>query len=246
MTTGPELFAQYAFPPNVLGYCGPADSGLTEGLGETEVANELTHVVKQFEGAWPYLELIGGLSGRDPLDARVVEAYWLGNELLDRVDTLTWGNSVDERFRARAGGRWTRVESGIADGAPNHAFHVFCVYPWVGLLRSGYADHALEVIDRCRIRWGTVEACVGSEVVVRYSPLTWDGATLAFGEPDVETAIRSLDSSPYQPGAVVSLHWNYVCGEINPRQLSHLQRQTSRHLAIVNGTRRDLADVIER
>ena len=246
MTTGPELFAQYAFPPNVLGYCGPADSGLTEGLRAPEAMDELTHVVKQFEGAWPYLELIGGLSGLDPLDARVVEAYWIGNELLDRVDTLAWGNSVDERFRARAGGGWTTVESGIADGAPNHAFHVFCVYPWVGLLRSGYAVHALEVIDRCRIRWGTVEACVGSEVVVRCSPLTWDGAKLAFGEPNVETVIRSLDSSLYDPGAVVSLHWNYVCGEIDSRQLRHLQRQTSRHLAIVNGTRRDLADVIER
>ena len=27
MTAGPILFARYAYPPNALGYCGPADSG---------------------------------------------------------------------------------------------------------------------------------------------------------------------------------------------------------------------------
>jgi hypothetical protein len=246
MTTGPGLFAQYAFPPNVLGYCGPGDSGLTEGLVAVEASKELEHVAKQFEGAWPYLELIGGLSRLDPLDPRVVEAYWIGNGLLDGFDTLTWGNSVDERFRGRSGSNWSTVESGIEGGSPNHAFHVFCVYPWVGLLRSGYADHALEVIDRCRIRWGAVEACVGSEVIVSSMPLIWDGATLALGEPRVETVTRSLGPTVYEPGAVVSLHWDYVCEELDPYQLSHLQRQTSRHLSIVNRSGRDLAGVLER
>jgi hypothetical protein len=245
MTTGPELFARYAFPPNILGYCGPADSGLTEGLVSTEAERERAHIVKQFEGAWPYLELIGGLCGLDPLDIRVVEAYWIGNELLDRFDTLAWGNSVDERFRSRAGRTWSAVASGIEDGAPNHAFHVFCVYPWVGLLRSGYASHALEVIDRCRIRWGTVEACVGTDVVVRSMPLIWDGAVLTLGEPIVETVARSLGAATLRPGSDVSLHWDYVCDELNAGQLLRLQRQTSRHLAIVNGSRRDLAGVIE-
>lgn len=246
MISGPELFGRYAFPPNVLGYCGPSDSGLTEGLVSSEATRELAHIVEQFEGAWPYLELIGGLSGLDPLDARVVEAYWIGNELLDDLDMLTWGNSVDERFRARSGGSWSTVATGIADGAPNHAFHVFCVYPWVGLLRSGYADHALEVIDRCRIRWGVIESSVGSEVVVRSSPLRWDGVALTLGSPVTETVSGSFDLTTHAPGTVVSLHWDYVCDELDPRQLRHLQQQTSRHLSIVNASGRDVADVLER
>lgn len=246
MISGPELFARYAFPPNVLGYCGPADSGLTQGLGSPDATREWEHVVRQFDGAWPYLELIGGLSGIDPLDRRVVEAYWIGNDLLTEFDTLTWGNSIDERFRGRAGQRWTNVEIGIVDGAPNHAFHVFCVYPWVGLLRSGYSDHALEVIDRCRIRWGVVETSLGADAVVRSAPLVWDGNALALGEPVVETVSGSLDAGPYTPGAVVSLHWDYICDELDSHQLRHLQRQTSRHLAIVNGSHRALTTVIER
>jgi hypothetical protein len=245
MISGAELFGKYAFPPNVLGYCGPPDSGLTAGLATLDTASEMAHIVQQFDGAWPYLELIGGLSRRDPLDPHVVEAYWIGNELLDGFDMLAWGNSVDNRFRARAGGSWSSVEIGIIDGVPNHAFHVFCVYPWVGLLRSGHADHALEVIDRCRIRWGTVEACPGSNVVVRYSPLIWDGTTLTLGESTLETVTGSLGSTDYEPGAVVSMHWDYVCEELTPRQAGYLKRQTARHLSIVNGLRRNLAGVIE-
>lgn len=245
MTTGPELFGKYAFPPNALGYCGPADSKLTRGLTSGEESTEFVQVVQQFEGAWPYLELIGGLSGLDPLDPLVVEAYWIGNGLLDGFDMLTWGNSLDDRFRQRAGSRWSTVEFGITAGAPNHAFHVFCVYPWVGLLRSGYAEHALEVIDRCRIRWGTVESRVGLDVAVKSRPLIWDGTTLALGESRVENVIGSLATTTLRPGAIVSLHWDYVCEELDQGQLSHLQRQTLRHLSIVNGSRRELAGVLE-
>ena len=46
----------------------------------------LVQLVQAFSGAWPYLELISaGCDIGDPLDQRVVEAYWVGNELLDRV-----------------------------------------------------------------------------------------------------------------------------------------------------------------
>ena len=246
MNHGPQSFGRYAFPPNVLGYCGPTDSGLTEGLISAEASAELSRVIQQFEGAWPYLELIAGCTGRDPLDADVVEAYWIGNDLLDSIDPLTWGNGVDDRFRRRAGGSWSALSGGIVDGRPNHAFHVFCVYPWVGLLRSGYADHALEVVDRCRMRWGHVKSVSGADVIVESRPLTWDGETLALGPPQREVAHGSMLESRCGVGDRVSLHWDYVCERITPGQLERLRRETQRHLEIVNRTTSDLATVIER
>ena len=40
----------------------------------------------QFEGAWPYLQLIAASNGiAEPLDPRVVEAYWTGNRLVTRA-----------------------------------------------------------------------------------------------------------------------------------------------------------------
>jgi hypothetical protein len=246
MTAGAELFARYAFPPNVLGYCGPDGQSWAETLEGAGSLVEVARVVQQFEGAWPYLEIIGGLAGMDPLDARVVEAYWIGNDLIDGVDVLTWGNSIDDRFRGRAGNAWTALSDTIPESRPNHAFHVFCVYPWVGLLRSGHADHALEVIDRCRIRWGRVVGGEGAEVVVEARHLTWDGQDLRLGEPSIETVERSVAGPAVRQGDLVSLHWHHLCDVIDDRRAARLRTETAHHLALVSRSQRELAATLER
>jgi hypothetical protein len=53
--SGLEPLGRYAFPPTIPSYCGPADSGLTEGLADAEASKGLAHVVQRFEGLWPYL-----------------------------------------------------------------------------------------------------------------------------------------------------------------------------------------------
>ncbi|MDA2978810.1 MAG: DUF6390 family protein [Actinomycetota bacterium] len=243
MTTGAALFSRFAFPPNALGYCGPPDSELTHGLLNVDAASELARVVKQFEGAWPYLELIAGVSAKDPLDFEVVEAYWVGNQLLDSVDPLVWGNSIDDQFRGRAGSRWSTLSDGIVDGRPNHAFHVFCVYPWVGLLRTGFADHALEVIDRCRIRWGQVVSVAGDSVEVEGSSLLWDGREILMGPNRREVVRRSVDVPVPSVGQAVAMHWDYMCASLQPRQLANLRLQSARHIKLANRLDRRLEKV---
>jgi hypothetical protein len=248
MMSGAAQFARFALPPNAYGYCGPADLNLVAELvaaGESGV-EELRAIAQQFEGAWPYLQFLADSFGSDPLAPDVVEAYWIGNSLLDDTDTLAWGNSVEERFHPRAGGRWRILADGIEGGVPNHAFHVFCVYPWVGLLRQGYADHALEVIDQCRIRWGTVVEVTGREVFVRSSPLTWDGRQLHHGPPRVEIVRAPLDDTHgLSSGDVVALHWDYVCQVLSPLQLESLVRYHDRHLSIANENSHALAGIVE-
>src|SRR5689334_5223810 len=85
--SGPLAFARFALPPNLLGYCGTEDHDALAGLARAGLDSaDLVELCRSFEGAWPYLELIARGSGiRDPLDPPVVEAYWVGNGLLDRV-----------------------------------------------------------------------------------------------------------------------------------------------------------------
>ena len=102
---GPVLFARYAYPPNALGYCGPGDPAALLGMASEGVdLAGLSQQAVQFEGAWPYLELIAGCNGiREPLDRRVVEAYWTGNELVTHVPTSAFIASLDDRFRGEPG-----------------------------------------------------------------------------------------------------------------------------------------------
>ncbi len=160
---GPVLFARYAYPPNALGYCGPGDPATLLGMASEGVdLDGLSQKATQFEGAWPYLELIAGCNDiREPLDRRVVEAYWTGNELVTRVPTSALIASLDDRFARRAGQLLAPVTAAAPGGVPQHNFHVFAVYPWLGLLRAGMEGPPLRVLDRCRIRWGCIQAITG-------------------------------------------------------------------------------------
>ncbi len=238
---GAILFARYAYPPNELGYCGPPDSrALLQYGSEGTVDPGLVELARGFAGAWPYLEFIAGQTGMSsPLDRRVVEAYWLGGSLLDSIDMTRFGNSLLDRFRKRAGRGWGYLAEAIPEGAvPNHAFHVFGIYPWVGLLHTGRADTPLEHLERCRIRWGQVVESDGDQVTVLSRPLTYDGTDIGLGDKRLETARRSLDGvgflDPFRPGDWVSLHWGWVCDRLSRRQLHLLRRSTLRQFEITN------------
>lgn len=235
------LFARYAYPPNQLGYCGPDDHRALLDYGAGQVSDPgLAQLARAFTGPWPYLTLMAGAAGiADPFDWRVVEAYWVGNPLLDAVDMADFGATLMERFRPRAGRSWDHLAEGITAGAvAHHSFHVFGVYPWVGLLQSGRSDHPLHQLDRCRIRWGRVVATVGDRVQVRFRPLEWDGRQLSLGAPQVETVTRALHGVGFvpdlQPGDWVSLHWDWICDRLDRRQLASLRRYTDRQLDITN------------
>ncbi|WP_225753864.1 DUF6390 family protein [Actinotalea sp. Marseille-Q4924] len=246
---GPLLFARYAYPPNELGYCGPdasrellerADAATTGGTADD---GGLRRQARGFEGAWPYLELIAHANGlADPLDRRVVEAYWVGNDLLRAVGVAALGDSLEERFRPRGRAVWQGV-AGAVDGpgraVPHHSFHVLAVYPWAGLLRSGVRDEALRVLDRCRIRWGQVLETSACHALIRTRPLRWDGRRLGEGPEVVERVLTRLDgyglAPTLTPGDWCSAHWEWACDRLDRRGLVALRSWTRQQLAVVNG-----------
>jgi uncharacterized protein DUF6390 len=208
---GGVLFARYAYPPNRLGYCGPTDDAAVLEYGVTgRVDERLRDLARQFDGAWPYLELLARDAGLDPLDRAVVEAYWLGNSLLDRYG---------------------------AGKAPHHSYHVFCVYPWLRLLGDDRGTgQALRVLDQCRIRWGRVVAVTDTTLEVETRHLTWDGRQLSLGDPAPEHATADGFLTGVRPGDTVALHWDWICGTLTPGQQNALEHHTATHLALANTT----------
>ncbi|MGH8962779.1 MAG: DUF6390 family protein [Jatrophihabitantaceae bacterium] len=239
---GPIMFVRYAFPPNFHGSCGPPDSQGLFQYGVTAVVDGgLRELARQFAGAWPYLELISSVSGvGDPLDRRVVEAYWVGNRLLDRVGAGPLRGSMDERFRLRTGREFGKLAEAVAAGGmPHHSFHVFCIYPWVGLLGDDRRyEQALMVLDRCRVRWGRVREVRPDQLAVESQPLLFEHGRLLLGPPRLEVVERTLNGVGLVPqfavGDWVSMHWEWVCDRLTPRQLKALCHYTRLNLEVVN------------
>jgi uncharacterized protein DUF6390 len=238
---GALMFARFAYPPNDLGYCGPdASAELLERVHAGAGGPRLRALAQAFGGAWPYLELIAGANAiADPLDAQVVEAYWVGNGLLDRVRPRVLADSLVTRFGSQVRDR-DRLLAPLGGGAvPHHGFHVFGVYPWVGLLRAGRVDEPLAVLDRCRIRWGFVESVADDEAIVTSRPLRWTGARLELGVPRQERVIVGRRgyhlTSGLNAGDWCALHWDWACQRLTARQLRALRGYTRRQLAAVNG-----------
>lgn len=242
--SGPVLFARYAFGPNRLGYCGPDAIEELFGEGSSKGDNRaLRELATSFEGAWPYLVLIAEANDRpDPLDRDVVEAYWLGNELLERVAPAKLEASLEGRFRPRLrpdGWRWLGGAPATG-GVPVHAFHVLDVFPRVGLLRSGSVDRALETMDSCRIRWGRVLERDGDWLVVNVVPLVMAAGRLELGPARPERVQAWRDGSTFvpgvEPGDVIAVHWSWACDVLDPDQLRGLVRWTRSQLGVANLT----------
>jgi Family of unknown function (DUF6390) len=241
---GPTLFARYAFGPNRFGYCGSdAVDELFAGATVAPDDRALRELATSFEGAWPYLELIARANDLpDPLDRRVVEAYWLGSSLLDRVSPRLMADSLAARFRPRlrpGAWHWLGDKAG-SGGVPVHAFHVLDVFPRVGLLRSGSTDDALQVMDSCRIRWGRVLERDGESLVVNAVPLAMVDGKLVLGSPRAERVQAWRDGAAFVEGVgvgdIVAIHWSWACDRLTAERLDALAQWTNRQIAVANRT----------
>ena len=138
---GPALFARYAYPPNELGYCGPDDPSVLLRLASGNSGSGDRDHARQFDGAWPYLEALAvGAGIDDPLDSRVIEAYWVGGDLLDSLDSGKLLQHLRGAFGERENTGFLPVLGDMDRALAHHSFHVFLVYPWVKLLRKRGAD----------------------------------------------------------------------------------------------------------
>jgi hypothetical protein len=154
------------------------------------------------------------------------------------VSPHTLARHVEDRFKGRVGRSWERIVDAVAAGAvPHHTFHVFAVYPWLGLLRTGDVAQPLSVLDRCRIAPAVVERAAEDTVTVRAPALRWDGKKLALGPWERRTARFREDGLGFvapQVGDWVSLHWDFVCDRLSPTQAATLLRANEHALAAVN------------
>ncbi len=226
---------KYSFVTNRLDYCGECNSyklfqsfigGPTE-----EKAEKIKRLFPSFRGLYAYLELIAECNGRDPLDGEVVEAYWLGNKLLDGVPLDALKKMVAGKLgapgllpRKIAEGKASELSGGVS---PHHSLHVLHVN-----FMTGKVEPILPNLDKCLIQWGKVREADGQKLLV-------DGSELVVGETGFELRKREKSvaegfCSGVGRGELVSIHWDFAVERISGKQAGVLERFTRKNMDFVN------------
>lgn len=240
---GLNLCAKYAFMPNRLKYCGPSNERtLFDYARTTTIDQGLVDLLKKFETFNPYLRLIARTHRiREPFDKKVVEAYWLGNDLLNKVSMSNlYQNLLDEHHLARRLklNQWREIIYKIPEGAkPHHSFQVLNVFVNTGYRIKG----ALSTLERCMITSGRVigKTRFGDEFLyVETKSLELKKNKMVLKRKIKKKVRYKFDSSGFineiKKGDFVSLHWDFVCDKISFSQAKRLNAWNQYHLKIAN------------
>lgn len=226
---GAVLAARFSLATNRLEYCGPpgADRVLYAAITRGERIREAGEALLQFEALPAYFEAIAKKHGLSPLDERVVEAYWIGNDLLDAFGPSDFGEVLDGLVRQGLPRRIAeRLRSALPDHPiPHHTFHVSFV--GVGNV-TGHVETTLPNMDACRPSWATVRSVDGSMLTLERSPLVLREGRLGLGAPsEVRTEYDPAVLPGLRPGASVALHWGWPALELTTRQREALKRYSN-------------------
>ena len=226
--SGPKIAAIYGLIPNKLGLCGPRQDLLRKFItGQLSIPQTIP-VLEKFEAAYPYYQLIAKKNRiSSPFNKRVVEAYWLGNNLLNKVKISDLRQLIVEKFSGPG-----RLPKKLAlekaakipdDSRPHHSFHVMVLGSITGSIDF---TNKVKLQDTCRIGWGRIQEIKKNKIVVGYNPLVVK-KTIDFGRAKKKELIWDKDILPsVKIGDWISFHWNYAMQILNEENIINLHKYT--------------------
>jgi len=233
---GVALGARFSIATNRLAYCGPADaeSALYEAIVTGTGSPRAREALSRFEALMPYLEAIGAANGKDPFDPAVVEAYWIGNDLLRAVDRPRFLGLLEALTRRGLPASIARRLAAHLPAEPpaHHVFHV--AFVGVGAV-TGHVPTTLPNIEACRPAAATVVAVGANELTVEGPSVRADGPGLALDGRHRRTVRYDPRVLPgVRAGERVALHWSWPALALDERRGQQLDRWTARSLAVAN------------
>ena len=227
-----QLLSRFAYSPNKLGYCGLNTANVTfEQCLFSNTCDQVPEEVTHFKGLYPYLKTIAQITHLDMFDYRVIEAYWLGNDLLKQFQPKHYALLVQNLKDQHLPDFFIDEISQNLPKAfiPLHLFNV--LYIGVGKI-TGSVPFNMDSINNCMVRWGPVTqldtfnqqlevqlqslAQLGSKYTLNYKSenLTYDLQWL----PDLKT------------GDIVAVHWLWPTKILTETETSNLSTWTTRLL----------------
>jgi hydrogenase maturation factor len=169
------------------------------------------------------------------LNKKVVEAYWIGNELLEKVTIDDLRGLIVKRFSG-PGLLSKKVAKEKSDAIPiaskpHHSFHVLVLGAVTGSIDfAGRTD----LKDICRVGWGRIiKFKVQSskfKIIVEYNPLTGKEKIKLGKAKKKQINWDKMILPEVNIGDWVSFHWNYAIQILNEENILNLYKYTKNSL----------------
>ena len=234
-----QLAARFALPPNSLGYCGrdsaPERFNSCVMLGECEGVEE---ELDKFIVLHPYLKTISEVTGLPKYSKEVVEAYSIGNELLNDFKAEHYDLLLDN-FELQGVPDWFVAElreTKPKKFIPHHLFQVL----FVGVGKaSGSVPYSVETINNCMVRWGEIENISDSKLTAKFASMKSDGEKIDDHDFSIQAIEETVDYNDgflggVQQGDTVALHWNQIIKKLTQEEVKKLEFWTEE---IINSLR---------
>ena len=237
--SGTKIAALYGIIPHKLGLCGPKEA-LKEKIlekflqGKNNIKlSRIRKTLKEFKGAYPYYELIAKSNKiKDPFDERVVSAYWVGNDLLQKVKIKDLRKMIIKDF---SGSELLSKEVALKkaktiskNSKPHHSFHVLTI----GSVTGSISFDNLRLKDICRISWGKIIKIIPSKnknvikILVEYQPLAIN-KKIKLGKPIKKYILGDKNIiEEVKKNDWISFHWNYLVQKLTKKEISDLKKYT--------------------
>jgi hypothetical protein len=245
--SGVKLAALFGFYPNKLGFCGlqknSAKSSLLKYLTGKKVSEQkIRKILETFKGAFAYYKLIAKSNKiEDPFNEKVVRAYWIGNELLERVPVVSLKEMIVKEFSGPGFLSREIVEKKSKKvsfpAKPHHSFHVLVL----GSV-TGSVELKGKLLDFCRVGSGEViehektERKKLNRIVIKYQPLQEREKRYSIGKPVSKVVFWDRRFVPkIKMGDKVAIHWNHIIELLDNRDLVNLKKYTQTTIDSLNG-----------
>ncbi|MCL4378704.1 MAG: DUF6390 family protein, partial [Actinobacteria bacterium] len=203
-----QLECRFSLAPNSLGYCG--QNTAPAKFRECIIDGKCTGVkreVSKFIVLYPYLKTIAKITNLPIFSHKVIESYWIGNELLKKAKVEHY-NLLLENFRIQG------VPDFFIDELkqkppkvfiPSHLFQV--IHVGVGKA-SNAVPFNLESINQCMIRWGKVERIKDNKLEINLNSLKQGNKNYQLTTNKESLPFDSKILPNLKNGDTVAVHWN--------------------------------------
>lgn len=236
---GIELACRFSYITNSLHYCGPSEAAPTflRYIAHHDNADEVRASLKKFEGLYAYLKVIAQATGKDFLDRDVVESYWIGSSLLNKLQPEHLKQIIETLAQRGfpASMAQERINNLPSNIVAHHDFNV--LFMGVGLT-SGKVEPTLINMENCRVNFGTVVDFHGPNLIVQSPSLQYKEGKFSLSAP----VTRTVTYLPQMLGAikkgdVVAIHWGFAPLVLSASQLDNLKTYTARVRDAMNNSK---------